>query len=1158
MKLIRYGIILVFLLVVSLQGFSQVTIWLEDFSYPNGTIQGSGTPPKWTRDISACTLTPPNNDYFEVRSNRMEGRDLDGEAVWTSETIDISSYTDVSISTDVSEGGTMEPDDYIRFYYKLDGGAETLFAVNGDISNDFPPLVASQSGLNANSLVIVVRVYNNGGGERHRFDNMLVFTYVDGDNCADAIAINEVTDLSFNTTNATASGVNPGCGGTTNPVDIWYAYTATATGSGSFDLCGSAFNTRLAIYGACGGMLLACNGGNGPACTGTNASIEISVTNGVTYYVQVSGNGAATGTGDLTISVTPSTNMDDCNNAYAINEVTDFAFTTVGATAGGDNPGCGGTTNPVDIWYAYTATVTGTGFFDLCGSSYDARLAIWDACSGNVLACNDDDDYCGSGSLQSFISMQVTSSTTYYIQVGGYEDNTGAGDLTISVTPPPANDDCSNAVAINEVNDLSFSTIGASASGINPGCGGTTNPVDIWYAFTATVNGTGSFDLCGSTFNTRLAIYDACGGTVLACNDDDGPACTGTNASIEISVTSGVTYYVQVSGNEAVTGSGDLTISVNATTNMDDCGNAYAINEVTDFAFTTVGATAGGDNPGCGGGVNPIDIWYAYTATETGTGSFDLCGSSYDTRLAIWDVCSGNVLACNDDDNYCGSGSLQSFLSFAVTSGTTYYIQVGGYNARAGAGDLTISVVQSATNDDCSNAIAVTMVNDLPFTTVGATAGGDNPGCGGATDPIDIWYAFTAFISGTANFDLCGSGYDTRLAVWDACNGNVLACNDDNGPTCSGLSSSIEMTVSAGTAYYVQVGGYNALTGTGDLSIYMLSGTAGFWTGTIDSDWDTGGNWFDGNVPGASIDVQIYSSAPNYPEVDETASCNNIILGDGGSLTINSGANLTVSGDVTGDGSLIVNDGVCAISGDLNNSATALVDVNGGTLSMDGWYEAGYFSWARGVVKLSGGTINVATHVAMNNANGTSVMNGPFNLNIGGTLQMQSLSFSEITGGTITLIGSGYVLPPFGTETFAAYNLMVNATGTYVFARDALFNQDSIVNNFDILAGTVQFHSDDGTGMPVDFVVGNNLTIAAGAVLDTDVSSSMTIKGDFNNDGTATFDNNTYEVRGNVGLGSGGVLNAGTGTLTIEGNWANIGAFNHNSGTVSGLMDQQR
>lgn len=1031
-KILKGSVILIIFLLHS-QSYSQTTIWLEDFPYTDGTIIGSGTPEKWTRDVSACTFSN-KNDYFEVKSNQMEGRDLDGEAVWTSETIDISSYTNVGLTVDVScSTPNLEVSDYIRFYYKIDGGTETLFDVNGDNSNDFDPLVASQSGLNGNNLVIVVRVYNDGGQEIHRFDNMLVFEPVPGDDCSLAIPINEVSNLYFSTSLASSSGINPGCGGTTNPVDLWYAYTATSSGTGSFDLCGSVFNTRLAIYDACGGNLLACNDDNGPQCTGTNASVDISVLTGVTYYVQVSGNEASTGSGDITIAVNPSTNNDLCTSATPINDVTDLAFTTVGATAGGDNPGCGGT-DPVDIWYAYTPSYNGVAIFDLCGSSFDTRLAVWDACGGSVLACNDNDDFCGTGSVQSYLTLSVVTSTTYYVQVGGSNSLTGSGNLTIAVSPIILGDDCSNADPINEVTDLAFNTSTNTASGVIPSCGGSTAP---------------------------------------------------------------------------------------------------------------------------------IDIWYAYTATMSGTATFDLCGSSYDTRLSIWDACNGTELACNDDDDYCGSGSLQSYVTATVTVGTTYYVQVGGYNANAGSGDLTIAVVGN--NDFCSSATPIGEVTDLAFTTAAATAGGDNPGCGGTTDPLDIWYAYTSTVTGTGAFDLCGSTYDTRLAIWDACSGTVLACNDDDDLCGSGsLQSYISMAVISGNTYYIQVGGYNANVGTGDLSISVVATSEGIWTGAISTDWNTNGNWLDGNIPDGTIDVYIAAGLPNYPEVDETANCSLLNVAGAASITISTGSNISIGGDFVCSGILIVNDGICAISGDFNNSATAYVDINGGNLTMDGWYETGSFTWARGAVELSGGAINVATNVAMSNASGNSIMNGPFNLNIGGTVHMQASSFSEISGGTITLTGTGYVLPSSGTETFAVYNLVINATGTYVFARDATFNSDSIINNLEVQSGTVQFLSSTGTGMPENFYVGNNLSISNGATIDVNTNTSITLYGNIVNNGTFNHNAGLFVFDGSTtisGVSSTSFIDAtintgrdliapASATLNFSGDLTVNGAFKHNNGTI--------
>jgi len=280
------------------------TIWTEDFTYPNGTIQGSGVPPKWTRDVSNCSL---GAGYMEVRSQSLRGCYLEGEAVITTETIDISAYSDLSITFNLWASEDTESNAYFKSYYVLDGGAETMFETNGWVNGDDGwSGIVSQTGLNGNSLTIIFRIYNENEEAIYSVDNIEVNGNLSlvGDICSNAFVISEVTDLTFNTTTFSASGEHPGCGGINNPVDIWYAYTATYTGTGSFDLCGSGFDTRLAIWDACGGSVLACNDNDGPACSSTASSIEIPVIAGTTYYVQVGGNNSATGSGDLTIFVT--------------------------------------------------------------------------------------------------------------------------------------------------------------------------------------------------------------------------------------------------------------------------------------------------------------------------------------------------------------------------------------------------------------------------------------------------------------------------------------------------------------------------------------------------------------------------------------------------------------------------------------------------------------------------------------------------------------------------------------------------------------------------------------------------------------------------------------------------------------------------------------
>ncbi len=92
------------------------------------------------------------------------------------------------------------------------------------------------------------------------------------------------------------------------------------------------------------------------------------------------------------------------------------------------------------------------------------------------------------------------------------------------------------------------------------------------------------------------------------------------------------------------------------------------------------------ETPTCGS-----SVWYAFTAPATGDYTIDTCdkGTEVDTVLYAY---SGSALgalaelASNDDASTCdgGYGSNGSRITFAATEGTTYRIQVLGYNAAEG------------------------------------------------------------------------------------------------------------------------------------------------------------------------------------------------------------------------------------------------------------------------------------------------------------------------------------------------------------------------------------------------------------------------------------------------------------------------------------------
>jgi len=91
-----------------------------------------------------------------------------------------------------------------------------------------------------------------------------------------------------------------------------------------------------------------------------------------------------------------------------------------------------GSTSP-DVVYSYTPAGPEGVTIDLCGSSYDTKLYVYDA-DLNLVACND--DYYSSGDpCGSFVSrlenVGLTGGTTYYFIIDGYGDD--FGDYVIDV-----------------------------------------------------------------------------------------------------------------------------------------------------------------------------------------------------------------------------------------------------------------------------------------------------------------------------------------------------------------------------------------------------------------------------------------------------------------------------------------------------------------------------------------------------------------------------------------------------------------------------------------------------------------------------------------------------------------------------------------------------
>ncbi|MBN1338471.1 MAG: hypothetical protein JXA03_04060 [Bacteroidales bacterium] len=114
--------------------------------------------------------------------------------------------------------------------------------------------------------------------------------------------------------------------------------------------------------------------------------------------------------------------------------------------------------------------------------------------------------------------------------------------------------------------------------------------------------------------------------------------------------------------------------------------------------------------------------------------------------------------------------------------------------------------------------------------------------------------------------------------------------------------------------------------------------TPGLWTGTVSTNWFTGGNWSDGNVPVAGTSVTIPTGCPNYPVISGSAAvCAAMDINNGASLTIGNNS-LTVTGTVEINGLLVMTNAAAVLNADrINWNSGSTDNVTAGTFHVDDW-----------------------------------------------------------------------------------------------------------------------------------------------------------------------------------------------------------------------------
>jgi hypothetical protein len=497
---------------------------------------------------------------------------------------------------------------------------------------------------------------------------------------------------------ATATGTTLGtCFGTADD-DVWYSFVATgSTHNVSLNnITGSTTDMYFSVHsGSCASP------GAAILCSDPNSSVVTGLTAGNTYYVRVYSWTSTTGqTSSFDICIgtppPPPSNDNPCS-ATTVPVNPDFlcasqiAGTIASATPTGTALGsCFGTADD-DVWYQFTATGPShqISLNNITGSTSDMYFSVHPgtcAAPGAALLCSDPESGMVTG---------LTAGTTYWIRVYSYTSTAGqTSSFSVCIgtpPPPPANDDCANAVNLNPTTNCSGSVLGTIASAtpsVQPNnCFGTADD-DVWYRFTATNTSmnisltgiTGSTtDMYHSVFNGTCASL----GTAIICNDNNASNLTG--------LTVGNVYYVRVysyTSTAGQTSSFDICAQIPPPppTNL-TCSQMQPICSGLPISFTaqaTGSAAEAGNNYSCLS-TRPNPTWFYLEIDQPGVLNIDISAGS-DVDFALWGPYTNLANAqatCGShgapiDCSYSSSPTEQANISNALV-GQVYVLLVTNY-----------------------------------------------------------------------------------------------------------------------------------------------------------------------------------------------------------------------------------------------------------------------------------------------------------------------------------------------------------------------------------------------------------------------------------------------------------------------------------------------
>jgi len=357
--------------------------------------------------------------------------------------------------------------------------------------------------------------------------------------------------------------------------------------------------------------------------------------------------------------------------------------------------------------------------------TYNSANITWAPTTGSYEYVLDNvaTDPAGSGTPLSgeIYGASLSPLTTYYFHVrtvcpGPIYSVWSTISFTTPATPP-ANDDCSGAIALTVNPDFSCSAVtpgtvlGATTSAIDATvCFGTEDD-DVWFSFVATQTShrISLLNVAGSVTDMFHSLWTGvdCNSLALvpgSCSDPD----TSNPSGLVI----GQTYYVRVNTYTAV---GGQTSTFNICIGTpppppanDGCATATGIVTLpyTNTQDATAATNTGGFIATCTttSGMND-GVWYSVVGNGSDI-TVNINGVvGWDPELAVYTGTCG-AFTCVGSVDVGASGGSETYTIVGSVIGTTYFINIGYYSGTTNAseGPFTINVTTNLSTDSFDSA----------------------------------------------------------------------------------------------------------------------------------------------------------------------------------------------------------------------------------------------------------------------------------------------------------------------------------------------------------------------------------------------------------------------------------------------------------------------